>query len=189
MAAWWASDRSPLSPVRMISSRSLSRMRNPSRRPRTRSMSDVTVPPARNSRIIRYAVARLSRNSQARSATSLPFRPDGFLLSKSRIASSRRQASSQRFSAFSSLCKSSIVARVHCPDVASYHSQIKYRTARSGLIFNYRVSKLVRNKAFENIESGVSRLNAARHRHSMLRHRQRLNRSCSVTFAPWIGRS
>ena len=36
---------------RMISSRCLSSVRKPSRRPRVRSMSDVTVPPARNSRI------------------------------------------------------------------------------------------------------------------------------------------
>src|SRR5271157_5460828 len=59
------------------------------------------VPPARNSR------SAADPNSQAKSVTSLPFRPSGLLLRRSRIAS-RRQASSQRFSASSSPCRSSI---------------------------------------------------------------------------------
>ena len=78
------------------------------RRPRVRSIKDVTVPAARNRRIIRYVVARLSPSSQANSETSLPFRPSGFLPIRSRMASSRRHASSQRFSAFSSPRRSPI---------------------------------------------------------------------------------
>ena len=63
-----ASDNMRLFVARMISSRFSPGHECPSGRPRLRSTRDSTVPPARNSLISRYAVARLRPSSAASSA-------------------------------------------------------------------------------------------------------------------------